>query len=702
MKNKKSLKWAIPVMAISTQLFNSSCNNTTTTTTTTTQTTDTTVKADGYDANFNVEAQAFADLQVLRYQVPGFNSLSLQQKKLSYYLYEAALCGRDIIYDQKSKYGILLRKTIEGMYGTYKGDKNMADWKHFEEYCGRFWFSNGNHHHYSNVKFIPECPYEYFASVVKASDSAALPREAGESVDAFLARIKPIVYDMKVEPKVVDLRSNIDNVVNSSNNFYEGVTQKEVEAFYAKFDTKGNTPSWGLNSKLMKENGQVVEKIWKSGGMYGAAIDRIVGWLEKAATVAEDPTQKKSLDLLVQFYKTGDLKTWDDYNIAWVDKSSNAKIDAVNGFIEVYLDAIGKKGSYESTVSLKDMEETKRIETIAKDAQWFEDNSPIAKEHKKDTVKGITGKAITVIVESGDAAPSTPIGINLPNAEWIRKDYGSKSVSLSNIVHSYNVMGAKSGMVDEFGVNDTVKARMKKHGALAGDLHTDMHECIGHASGKINAGVETTDKTLKNYASCLEEARADLVGLYYIMDKKLVDIGVMPDLEVGKAEYDNYMMNGMMTQLTRLKVGEQLEEAHMRNRALVAHWAYEHGKKDKVVEFVKKDGKTYVQVNDYTKLRELFGQLLKEIQRVKSEGDFKGGKALVETYGVKVDPILHKEVLERFVKLNIKPYKGFIQPKLVPVLNGDNITDVKVEYPDNFFQQSMDYGKNYGYLPVKN
>jgi dipeptidyl-peptidase III len=368
----------------------------------------------------------------------------------------------------------------------------------------------------------------------------------------------------------------------------------------------------------------------------------------------------------------------------------------------VYLDAIGKKGSFESTVSLKDMEETKRIEAIANQAQWFEDNSPIMPEHKKKKVTGITGKAITVIVESGDAAPSTPIGINLPNAEWIRKEHGSKSVSLSNIIHSYNVSSAKSGMLDEFAVNDAVLQRLKKYGPLASDLHTDMHECIGHASGQLNPGVETTDKTLKNYASCLEEARADLVGLYFIMDKKLVDIGVMPSLDVAMAEYDNYMMNGLMTQLTRIKPGDQLEEAHMRNRALNAHWVYEHGKKDNVVAFVKKNGKTYVQVNDYNKLRELFGQLLKEIQRIKSEGDYNGGKDLVENYGVKVDATLHKEVLERFTKLGIKPYKGFIQPKLVPVMNGSDITDVKVEYPDNFYQQMLDYGKNYGYLPVKN
>jgi dipeptidyl-peptidase III len=655
----------------------------------------------GYDSTFQVEAEGFADLQLLRYEVPGFAQLPATQKELAYYLYEAALCGRDIIYDQKSKYGILLRKTLETGYGTYTGSKDSADWKKFETYCGRFWFSNGNHHHYGSEKFIPECSYEYFAQVIKNSDSSQLPKEPGESVDAFLKRIKPLVYDKKVEPKVVDLRPNVDNVKYSSNNFYENVSAKEVEEYYSKFDTKGNAPSWGLNSKLMKDSsGKIVEKVWKVGGMYSPAIEKIVYWLQKASGVAENAQQKQALDLLVKYYQTGDLKLFDDYSIAWV-KDTASRIDVVNGFIEVYLDAIGKKGSFESTVSMKDIEATKRISAIASRAQWFEDNSPLMPEHKKDTVTGITGKAITVIVESGDAAPSTPIGINLPNADWIRK-IGSKSVSLSNIIHSYNVVGSKGGMLTEFAVNDTVRDRAKKYGNLAADLHTDMHECIGHASGQINDGVETTDKTLKNYASTLEEARADLVALYYAIDPKLVEIGVAPSTEVGKAEYDSYMMNGLMTQLTRLKLGDQVEESHMRNRQLNARWAYEKGKKDNVVEFVKRDGKTYVRVNDYEKLRQIFGQLLREIQRIKSEGDFKAGKNLVENYGVKVDAKLHKEVLDRYAKLNIRPYRGFIQPKLVPVMSGDKVTDVRIEYPTSFFQQMMEYGRNYSFLPVKN
>jgi dipeptidyl-peptidase-3 len=458
---------------------------------------------------------------------------------------------------------------------------------------------------------------------------------------------------------------------------------------------------YGLNSKLVKENGKLVEKVWKVGGMYSPAIEKIVYWLEKASGVAENAEQKDALLKLIKYYQTGDLKDFDEYCISWV-KDVNSVIDVVNGFIEVYGDAIGKRGSYESVVSIKDMEATKRIATIAKEAQWFEDNSPLAPEHKKKDVKGITAKVITVVAEAGDAAPSTPIGINLPNSNWIRQDHGSKSVSLGNIVASYNKVSAKSPMMKEFAFNDEIIARAKEHGALAGALHTDMHEVIGHASGKINDGVGTPDVTLKNYANCLEEARADLVALYYIMDQKLVDMGVMPSLEVGKAEYDNYMLNGLITQLTRIKLGDNLEEAHMRNRQLVASWAYEKGKKDNVVEMIKKDGKTYVKVNNYEKLRVLFGELLKEIQRIKSEGDYKSATALVEGYGVKVDQTLLAEVLERFAKLNQAPYKGFIQPKLVAVMEGEEIKDVKIEYPTSFSEQMIGYGKEYSFLPLKN
>lgn len=651
---------------------------------------------------FEVECDRFADLEVLRYEIPGFETLTPQQKELAYYLYEAANAGRDIIYDQKYKHNLTIRKTLEAIIETHEGAQQSEDWNKLLVYAKRVFFSNGIHHHYSNLKFVPECSYEYFADLVKNTDPNKLPLN-GKTIDAFLAEMKPIIFDPKVDAKIVDLSPNIDNVKASANNFYEGVTQAEVEAYYnARINKNDETPiSWGLNSKMIKENRQLVEKVWKVGGMYSPAIEKIVYWLEKAIPVAENEQQRKTIQLLVEYYKTGDLKKWDEYNIAWVADTAS-RLDVVNGFIEVYGDAIGKRASYESVVSMKDLEATKRIATIAANAQWFEDNSPIMPEHKKKEVKGITAKVITVIQEAGDAAPSTPIGINLPNANWIRQRHGSKSVSLSNIVHSYNVVGAKSPMMKEFALTEEEIERNKKYGALAGDLHTDMHEVIGHASGQINKGVGDPDQTLKNYASTLEEARADLVALYFVYDQKLVDIGVMPSIEVGKCEYDNYIRNGLITQLTRLQLGENLEEAHMRNRQLVAKWAYEKGKAENVIEWVKKDGKTYIKVNNYEKLRELFGQLLKEIQRIKSEGDFKAATALVEGYGVQVDQELLKEVKTRFEKLNVAPYKGFVQPKLVPVMDGNKMVDVKVEYPADFLKNQLELGRSYNYLPVNN
>lgn len=656
----------------------------------------------GGEGNFNYECDRFADIQVLRYEIPGFNELTPKQKELAYYLSEAANCGRDIIYDQKYKHNLAIRKTIEAILTSYQGDKTTDDYKKFETYAKKVFFANGIHHHYSNMKFVPECSFEFFASAVKAVPAESLPLN-GRTVDAFLADMKPIIFDPKVDAKIVDLATGIDNVKASANNFYEGVTQAEVEAYYnTRMNKNDEQPiSWGLNSKMVKENGVVTEKVWKVGGMYSAAIEKIVFWLEKAVTVAENDKQKKALELLVEYYKTGDLKKWDEYNIAWVN-DTESRLDVVNGFIEVYGDAIGKRASYESVVSMKDMEATKRIAKIAANAQWFEDHSPLMPEHKKKEVKGITAKVITVIQEAGDGAPSTPIGINLPNANWIRQQHGSKSVSLGNIVHSYNVVGAKSPMMKEFALSEEEIERNKQFGALAGDLHTDMHEVIGHASGQINKGVGDPDQTLKNYASTLEEARADLVALYYVYDPKLVELGVMPSLEAGKCEYDGYMRNGLITQLTRIELGDNLEEAHMRNRQLVAAWAMEKGKAENVVEWVKKDGKTYVRVNDYAKLRELFGQLLREIQRIKSEGDYAAATALVEGYGVKVDQALLKEVRDRFAKLNTAPYKGFIQPKLQATLNGQEVKEVTVTYPDNFLQDQLELGKKYGYLPVYN
>lgn len=660
-------------------------------------------KTTASEDSFQVDVDRFADLQILRYKINRFEELTPKQKELVYYLYQAALSGRDMIYDQKYKHNLRIRKMNEAIYTTYKGDKNSEDYKKFVEWAKQVWFSNGIHHHYSNAKLIPKFSSTYFKELLTNTDQSLLPLESGQSLEQFIAMLNPIIFDPKIDAKCVNLDEGIDNVRESANNFYEGVTQTEVESFYGKM-MKPNDPtplSYGLNSKLIKENGQLVEKVWKVGGMYSPAIEKIVYWLEKAVAVAENDKQKTALEKLVNYYKSGDLKDWDAYNIAWV-QDVDSRVDVVNGFIEVYNDAIGKRASYESVVSIKDQEATKRIDAIAKEAQWFEDHSPILNEHKKKEVKGITAKVITVVAEGGDAAPSTPIGINLPNANWIREQYGSKSVSLGNIVHSYNEVASKSPMAKEFAYNDEIIERGKKYGALAGDLHTDMHEVIGHASGKINAGIATPDVTLKTYASCLEEARADLVALYYIMDPKLIEIGVMPSLEVGKVEYDGYMLNGMITQLSRLKLGENLEEAHMRNRQLNASWVFEKGQKDKVVEKVVKHGKTYIRINNYEKLRDLFGQLLREIQRIKSEGDYEAAKKLVETYGVKVDQKLHKEVLDRYTKLNVAPYKGFIQPKLVPVMDGDKITDVKVEYPMDFAEQMIEYGKSYSFLPWKN
>ncbi len=658
-------------------------------------------------AAFKVVSEQFADLRILRYRVPGFESLPAKQKELLYYLYEAAQSGRDIIYDQNYKHNLRVRRTLEAIFAA--NEQNMSgdqasEAKKLEVYAKRVWFSNGIHHHYSTRKFVPECSADYFAGLVRAADPKTLPLEPGETVDKFLAFITPIIFDPNVAPKKVNQVAGQDLLKTSATNFYEGVTQAEAEAFYArKIDKKDPQPiSYGLNSKLVKNSaGQLEEKVWKVGGMYGPAISKIVFWLNKALAVTETAEQKDALTKLISFYQTGSLKTWDAYNIAWV-KDTQSLVDVVNGFIEVYADPLGYRASYESVVSFKDLEATKRIKAIGDQAQWFEDNSTILPQHKKKNVVGITAKVITVVAESGDAAPSTPIGINLPNATWIRAAHGSKSVNLGNIVEAYDQASANSGMLDEFALTQAEKDRARKYGALAGKLHTDMHEVIGHASGQINPGVGTTKETLKSYASALEEGRADLVALYYLPDAKLQAIGVTSSPDVAKAEYDSYLRGGLLTQLTRLQPGETVEEAHMRNRQLIAKWVYEHGKKDNVVELVKQNGKTYVRINDYDKLRGLFGQLLRELQRVTSEGDYAAGKNLIETYGVQVDQALHKEVLERYKKLNIAPYQGFIQPRLVPVMSGDAVTDVQLEYPSNFARQMLEYGQKYSFLPNYN
>ncbi|MBL4910898.1 MAG: dihydrofolate reductase [Alteromonadaceae bacterium] len=657
-------------------------------------------------AAFKWQADRFDDVRVLRYQVPGFEELPLKTKTLLFYLYKAALSGRDITWDQNYKYNLTIRHTLEAVMQDYTGDRTTNEFKNFIEYTKKVWFANGIHHHYMNSKFTPKFSQQSFADFISSvADKGHLPLSHEENSAQLISLLTPILFDKNIAAKMVDQSANIDNVKASAVNFYENVTEQEARDFYnAKVNEDPKHPvSWGLNSKLVKKEDKLIEQTWKVGGMYDKAISEIVHWLDKAAQVAENDQQAKSLKLLAKFYRSGDLKDFDQYSIEWV-KDTNSAVDVVNGFIEVYDDPLAYRGSFESVVSIKNIEETKTIAKIAEQAQWFEDNSPLLPEHKKKEVKGITGKAITVIVESGDASPSTPIGINLPNSNWIRAEHGSKSVSLSNIVNAYDNVSGNS--LSEFVWDDSELKRAKKYGPLASHLHTDLHEVIGHASGQINAGVGTPKETLKQYSSALEEGRADLVALYYLMDQKLIDLGVMPNFEVGKASYDSYIRNGMMLQLRRLKLGEKIEEAHMRNRQLIAHWVFEKGAKDNVIEKRVREGKTYFVVNDYFKLRTLFGELLRELQRIKSEGDFKAGQALIENYAVNVDEKLHKEVLARYKKLNLAPYSGFINPKLTAVYeNGDStgkVTDVKISYPDNFQKQMLEYGHDYSLLPMIN
>ena len=652
--------------------------------------------------SFEYISEQFSDLRILRYQIPSFNELSLQQKELLYYLSEAALCGRDIQWDQNFKYNLTIRKTLETIIINDFGKSNQDQYSKFLIYAKRVFFSAGIHHHYGSEKFFPECSKEFFGELIQAADSSSLPLKKEETVKEFASRLLTIIYDPKISPKKVSLDASKDLITNSAVNFYEGVTQKEASEFYDKqIDKKSETPVMiGLNSKLIKENGVIVEKIWKVGGMYTQAIEKIVYWLEKAIVVSENPAQKLALEKLVTFYKTGSLKDFDDYSIAWV-KDTESAIDVVNGFIEVYDDPLGKKGTFESVVSVKDIEASKRIATIGENAQWFEDNSTLLPEHKKKEVKGVSAKVINAVMESGSSAPTTPIGINLPNNEWIRKVHGSKSVNLGNIVEAYD-KAAGGSVINEFYYNDAIKKNVLDYAGLADKLHTDMHEVIGHASGQIEKGIGQPHETLKNYASTLEEGRADLVALYYLLDKKLVELGVMPSLNYGKASYDEYITKGLIIQLSRIKLGNDIEEAHMRNRQMVAKWAYEHGKEQNVIEKKVENGRTFFVINDYEKLRVLFGELLRELQRIKSKGDYLAGKNLVENYGVKVDLTLHNEVLNRYKKLEMAPYQGFIQPKLIPILENGKIKDVKVEYPKNFLNQMLEYGKMYNFLPVEN
>ncbi|MGI9223135.1 MAG: dipeptidyl-peptidase 3 family protein [Woeseiaceae bacterium] len=655
------------------------------------------------EETFDVSVDRFADVEVLRYEVPGFDELSLQEKKLAYYLSQAALAGRDIIYDQNYEHNLLIRKVLSLIVSTYRADRDTEDFQQLLEYAKRVWFSHGIHHHYSSDKILPEFTPEAFTKFVAGSDRSKLPLDEGQTIGELLDMLRPIMFDPDVAAKKVTLDPDVDVVVNSATNYYSDVTANDVEEFYAaKVDANPDRPvSWGLNSQLARVDGEIVERTWYIDGMYGPAIREIVRWLEKASEVAENDLQKDWIDKLIAYYRSGDLADFDEFNIAWV-ADTDSRIDAVNGFIEVYGDPLGYRGAWESVVSLRDLVATERIATIGANAQWFEDNSPLMDEHKKKDVVGISAKVITVIMQGGDLVHGSTIGINLPNPNWIRKEHGSKSVTLGNIMEAYEIAAAAGGLSDEFLLTEDERARNEEHGALASLLDVDMHEVIGHASGQINPGVGTPKETLKSYASTLEEARADLVALYYIMDPKLVELGLMPSLDVGKTVYDSQIVNGLQLQLRRVKLGDDIEEAHMRNRQLIAGWAYETGLEDNVIEKVEKDGKTYFTINDYEVLRGIFSDQLREIQRIKSEGDFEAGQALVETYGVKVDQAIHEEVLARVEPLNIAPYKGFIQPRLVAIEEEGEIVDVKIEPMENFVDWMLESEEKYSFLPVTN
>lgn len=651
--------------------------------------------------DFRWLTEQFADLRIMRYQVPGFDSLSLQQKKFVYYLGEAALAGRDIIYDQNYKNNLAVRRTLEEIMKNYDGDRQVDEWQEFVVYLKRVWFSNGIHHHYSGDKFVPGFSREYFEHLANNSPGSEFPLFKGLELGELIDYLGDVIFDPAVAPKRVSSDISSDLVAASACNYYEGVTQAEAEVFYDAMKVPGDeTPiSYGLNSKLVKEDGRLVEETYRIGGLYGEAIGRIIYWLEKAATVAETEKQQEALQVLIEYYRTGDLELWDKYNVMWVEELS-AEVDYVNGFIEVYGDPLGMKASWESVVNFKDNEATKRTELISENAQWFEDNSPVDPRFKKEEVKGVTAKVITVAQLGGDCHPSTPIGINLPNADWIRKEHGSKSVTMDNITYAYDQASLGNGFLEEFCATQEEIDRAKKYGYMAGNIHTDLHECLGHGSGQLLPG--TSPEALKNYGSALEESRADLFALYYIWSPKMQELGLLPEREAAMAEYDGFIRNGLMTQLTRIEPGKNIEQAHMRNRQLISKWCYEKGMDDQVIEKIEKDGKTYYRINDYDKLNALIGELLAEVQRIKSEGDYEAGKALVETYAVKVDPELHAEVLERYARLNLAPYGGFINPLLVPVYDGEDIIDIRIEYPDDFTEQMMRYAKEYSYLPTYN
>ncbi len=635
------------------------------------------------EAGFRYLIDEFADLKVMRYRIPGWEELSLRQKEYVYHLAEAAKWGRDIYFEQNCEGNLRLRKVIEKIINEYAGDRTTADYLSFEVYAKRVFFSNGVHHHYAEDKFFPECSKEYFASLM-------------ESVGAFDQGILDFVYDRETGQQRRSTSQEGDIVTLSAVNFYDGVTRKEVEDYYASIEDK-NDPrpiAYGLNTKVVKQDGKVTELPWCVGGLYSDLITKICDELEKAAAVAENDTQRKCISLLVDYYRTGDLRKWDEYNVAWVGELEGT-VDFVNGFVEDYNDPLGRKGAWEGNVNIKDHKASERTEILSANAQWFEDNSPVDPRFRKPEVKGVSAKVINVACISGDSYPSTPIGINLPNADWIRKEYGSKSVTIANITHAYDQAANESpnNMLDEFAWDDAEKELIRKWGSYADEIHTDLHECLGHGSGQLLPGVATT--AMGEYSSTIEETRADLFGLYYSADPKLVELGIMPDAEAYKAEYSSYIRNGLFTQFTRVELGAKNTEAHMQNRKLIAQWCYEKGLKDNVIEKKTRDGKTYFVINDYPALRNLFAELLAEIQRIKSEGDYEAGKNLVETYAVNIDPQLHKEVLERYAKLNLKPYGGFVNPDIVPVVKDGKVVDYTLEYTDSFLDQQLKYGRDY-------
>ena len=649
--------------------------------------------------DFNYSVDKFADIEILRYRVPGFETLSLKQKELIYYLNEAALEGRDIFYDQNNKHNLCVRRTLEAIYENYSGNRQSTSFQYLTTYLKRVWMGNGIHHHYSEDKFIPDFSASEFAEMIKKTTASKLPLLKGESVEALISKLQAVLFDPTIFPKHTNQTAGVDLILSSGVNFYEGVTQKEVESFYgAMKDPNDHTPiSYGLNSKLIKENGQLAEKIYKIGGMYSASIQKIVNCLEKAAQVAENGQQKEVILSLIEFYKSGDLKTYDEYSIKWV-KDLNSQVDFVNGFTETYSDPLGMKGSWESLVNFKNTEATKRTEIISSNAQWFEDHSPIDPAFKKETVKGVSAKVITATILAGDCYPATPIGINLPNANWIRKDHGSKSVTIENITEAYDHASMGNGFNEEFMWSDVERARAKEYASSTNNLHTDLHECLGHGSGKLLPGVDPDG--LKAYGSTIEEARADLFGLYYMGDPKMVELGLLPNMEAFKAEYYQFIMNGFITQLTRIQPGKFIEEAHMRNRQLIATWVFEKGKADRVIELKVRNGESFVVINDYSKLRTLFGELLVEIQRIRSTGDLESAKNIIEKYAINVDKALHAEILERYKKLNLAPYRGFVNPVYNLVKNNaGEIIDVSISYTENYVDQNLRYSKHYSSMP---